>query len=71
MNLKTAQTNARNAAELGDLRARWNDAARQGWSERLEALSREYFALKEAGRTDEARAVRAQGLAMINERWGL
>lgn len=65
-----AQENARNGAELGDLRARQNDAANQGWRERIIALSNEYIELKAAG-DPRAAEVKAEGCKLINERYGL
>ena len=75
MTNKQAQANARECAEAGDLRARWNEAALEGreaaYRKVLLELSTEYAELRAAGRYDEARLVKEQGAVIVNQFFGV
>ena len=74
-NLEAARQNARNGAELGDLRGRTNAAAAQGRFARhraeVEATSASYKAAILAGNKELAARALAEGKRLINEYYGV
>jgi protein-arginine kinase activator protein McsA len=74
-NLERARQNARDGAELGDLRRRENEAALIGrhtmYHLEIIALQSAFAEAKRAGNFEEAAAIKAQGEALYRAHYGL